>query len=352
VTIVNKEFWEGKRVLITGHTGFKGSWLSLWLQEMKANVFGFSLPPPKKPNLFYEARVSDNMVSIEGDIRNYEIVNRAILKTKPEVVIHMAAQPLVRYSYQNPIETYATNVMGTLNVLESLRKVSSVKAVINVTSDKCYENKEMTEPFNEEAPMGGYDPYSSSKGCSELLTNSFRRSFYEKSRIALASVRSGNVIGGGDWSDDRLIPDIIRAFEKNYTALIRFPNAIRPWQHVLEPLSGYLILAEKLFQKGQIYAGAWNFGPNDNDAKQVQWIVKHMAELWGKGATWKLDTNDHPHEANYLKLDCTKSKTYLDWSPSLNLEQALEMVVSWHDTFLKKKDIRTFTLKQIQSFNK
>ncbi len=348
--LINPIFWRSKRVLVTGHTGFKGSWLSLWLQSLDANVIGLALAPTTNPALFYEARVSEGMTSILGDICDYETVHRAMEKAQPEIVIHMAAQPLVRYSYQEPIKTYATNVMGTVNVLEAVRQVGTARAVINVTTDKCYENNEWIWGYRENEPMGGYDPYSSSKGCAELVTSAYRRSFYGSAGIALASARAGNVIGGGDWAQDRLIPDVLRAFEKKQSVFIRYPNAIRPWQHVLEPLSGYLRLAEQLYQNVNDYSGPWNFGPNDHDAKSVEWIVEQMIVNWGHGASWQKDTNKYPHEANYLKLDISKAKSQLAWSPKWSLQQALENIVYWHKCWINKEDIRKLCLAQISNY--
>jgi CDP-glucose 4,6-dehydratase len=277
---VSPDFWRGKRVLITGHTGFKGGWLSLWLQSLGAELQGLALAPPTTPSLFVKAMVGAGMASAIGDIRDYETVHACMAAFKPEIVIHMAAQPLVRLSYTEPVATYATNVMGTVHVLEAARHAGSVRAVVNVTTDKCYENREWVWGYREDEPMGGYDPYSNSKGCSELITSAYRRSFFQHSGIALGSARAGNVIGGGDWAADRLVPDILRAFERGEPVVIRNPTATRPWQHVLEPLSGYLALAEQLFQHGQAFAEAWNFGPRDEDARPVGWIVKKMADLW------------------------------------------------------------------------
>ena len=346
----NKEFWQGKRVLITGHTGFKGSWLCIWLQSMNAEIFGLALTPNLQFSLFKEAHVGDFMTSIIGDIRDFNTVVQAMKKAQPEIVIHMAAQPLVLYSYENPVETYSTNVMGTVNVLEAARKVPSVKVVINVTTDKCYENREWVWSYRENEPMGGFDPYSSSKGCSELITSAYRRSFYTQSGIALASARSGNVIGGGDWSKNRLIPDILCAFEKNQPVIIRNKSAIRPWQHVLDALSGYLLLAEKLYTNGELFSGAWNFGPLELDAKSVQWIVEHMANLWGAGASWEFDENKQTHEANLLRLDISKANKILGWSPNWQLDEALEKVVNWHLHWLKKSNIRDVCQEQIESY--
>lgn len=347
---LNPEFWRGKRVLLTGHTGFKGSWMSLWLQSMGAQVHGLALTPPTEPALFNEARVAEGMDSAIGDIRDYATVQQIMSAVKPEIVIHMAAQPLVRYSYQAPVETYATNVMGTVHVLEAARQADTVRAIVNVTTDKCYENKEWIWGYREDEPMGGYDPYSNSKGCSELVTSAYRRSFFQQGTLALASARAGNVIGGGDWASDRLVPDILRAFEKRQPVVIRNPHSTRPWQHVLEPLSGYLLLAEQLYTHGQAWAEGWNFGPHDDDAKPVQWIVEHMVRNWGNGATWQLDGGQHPHEAHYLKLDISKAKARLGWQPRWNLSTALEHIIQWHQAWQDRQPMRDVCLAQIQAF--
>lgn len=347
---VNPAFWRGKKVFLTGHTGFKGSWLSLWLQSMGAQVHGYALKPPTEPALFEQARVADGMHSVIGDVRDAPSVLQAMQAGQPEVVIHMAAQPLVRYSYQEPVETYATNVMGTVHVLEAARQVESVRAVVNVTTDKCYENREWVWGYREDEPMGGHDPYSNSKGCSELVTSAYRRSFFKSGPLALASARAGNVIGGGDWAQDRLIPDILRAFEQSQPVIIRNPQATRPWQHVLEPLSGYLVLAEHLHEHGQAYAEGWNFGPNDTDAKPVQWIVEHLVQRWGQGARWQLDASEQPHEANYLKLDISKAQSRLHWAPRWPLATALEKIVVWHHAWLDKADVHALCLAQIQDY--
>ena len=349
---VNPDFWKGKRVFLTGHTGFKGSWLSLWLQSMGAELHGLALQPPTTPALFDEARVGADMQSTIGDIRDYSTVLAAMVACKPDIIIHMAAQPLVRYSYQAPIETYATNVMGTVHVLEAARQVGTAKAILNVTTDKCYENKEWVWGYREDEPMGGHDPYSNSKGCSELVTSAYRQSFFQQSGIALASARAGNVIGGGDWATDRLIPDILGAFEKSQPVIIRNPHATRPWQHVLEPLSGYLILAERLHADGQSFAEGWNFGPHDEDARPVQWIVEHMVKAWGSGASWQLDGGEHPHEANYLKLDISKAKAKINWQPRWRLGIALEKVIDWHHGWLGNADVQNKCLQQISDYQR
>ena len=348
--VLNPTFWHGKRVMVTGHTGFKGSWLSLWLQSMGAHVVGYALAPPTQPSLFEVAQVERGMTSIIADVRDLSKLQSVFRECMPEIVIHMAAQPLVRYSYQNPIETYSTNVMGTVHVFEAVRNTPSVKAVVNVTTDKCYENKEWLWGYREDEPMGGFDPYSNSKGCSELITSAYRRSFFQEQGIALASARAGNVIGGGDWAADRLVPDILRAFERQEPVIIRNPNATRPWQHVLEPLSGYLMLAERLYTDGQSSAEAWNFGPHDDDARPVQWIVESLVTSWGSGASWQQDGGTHPHEAHYLKLDISKAKARLGWKPRWNLSQALSHIVEWHQKWLAGTDMKTASLEQINQY--
>lgn len=347
---INSSFWAGKRVFLTGHTGFKGSWLSLWLQSMGANLHGLALRPPTTPALFDEASVGSGMGSTIGDIRDYNTVFAAIDTCKPDIIIHMAAQPLVRYSYQAPVETYATNVMGTVHVLEAARQIASVKVIVNVTTDKCYENREWVWGYREDEPMGGYDPYSSSKGCSELVTNAYRQSFFQQDGIKLASARAGNVIGGGDWAIDRLVPDILRAFENNQPVTIRNPHATRPWQHVLEPLSGYLMLAERLYTENHAFDEGWNFGPHDEGAQPAQWIVEQMVKIWGNNAHWQFDSSTHPHEANYLKLDTSKARKKLNWQPRWDLATALEKIIDWHRAWLNKTNMRTKCLQQIDEY--
>lgn len=352
---VNPAFWSGKKVFVTGHTGFKGSWLCLWLQQMGAEVSGYALQPPTTPSLFEVAYIEHGMKSIIGDIRDGDALASAMRDASPDVVIHMAAQSLVRYSYIEPVETYSTNVMGTVHFLEAVRETPTVRAVVNITSDKCYENREWVWGYRENEAMGGYDPYSSSKGCAELVASAYRNSYfnplkYDQHRVAVASARAGNVIGGGDWADDRLIPDILRAISDGRPVVIRNPHAVRPWQHVLEPLSGYLQLAQKLYEEGMTYAEGWNFGPNDEDAKPVQWIVEQLTRQWGEGASWKLDQADHPHEAHYLKLDCSKAKICLDWQPRWSLSEALEYIIVWHKALQQKQDMREFTLRQIAAY--
>ena len=352
---MNPDFWQGKRVLLTGHTGFKGSWLSLWLQSMGAQVTGYALAPSTNPSLFQIAEVAHGMSSIIGDIRDLAKLQAAFTKHQPQIVIHMAAQPLVRFSYQNPVETYSTNVMGTVHLLEAVRNTPGVKAVVNITTDKCYENREWVWGYRENEPMGGFDPYSNSKGCAELVSAAYRSSFFNADTyawhgVATATARAGNVIGGGDWAQDRLIPDILAAFENGRNAYIRNPRAIRPWQHVMEPLSGYLLLAEQLFEHGPSFGEGWNFGPNDEDAKPVGWIVDQMAALWGMGAQWRLDTGEHPHEAHYLKLDISKARSRLNWHPKLRLKDALALIIDWSKKRQAGANMRQLTLAQLQAF--
>jgi CDP-glucose 4,6-dehydratase len=351
INMIDKKFWQGKRVYITGHTGFKGSWLSLWLSEMGAIVKGFALPPPTNPSLFEEAKVEELIISQFGDIRDFETLKTSIQEFNPDILFHLAAQPLVRHSYKEPLETYDINVIGTAKVLEATRSCSSLKAIISVTTDKCYENKEWVWGYREEEQLGGIDPYSSSKACAELVTAAYRRSFIHHKGIGLASARAGNVIGGGDWATDRLIPDILRAFEKNQPAVIRNPESIRPWQHVLEPLSGYLVLAKKLYESPHEFAEAWNFGPNDNDARPVNWIIKHMVARW-PGVNWHIDQNSHPHEASYLKLDISKAKFRLDWQPTWSLDQTLDRIIEWHQSWLRKANMQQVCMKEIKKFMK
>lgn len=355
---IRRDFWANKRVLVTGHTGFKGSWLSLWLQNMGARAFGYALSPPTKPSLFEAAHVDEGMTSISGDVRDFENLSAVISEYNPEIVIHMAAQSLVRYSYRNPLETYTTNVIGTANVLESVRVARGVKVVIIVTSDKCYENKEWLWGYRENDRIGGYDPYSSSKGCAELVTAAYRNSFFpidkfELHGVAVASVRAGNVIGGGDWADDRLVPDIVRAFQEGKSVMIRSPQSIRPWQYVLEPIHGYLCLAERLHEGRLEFAGPWNFGPNEEGIKTVSWIVDTMAKLWKGGARWETDSaSTHPHEANLLQLDCSRARNLLLWKPKLSLPLALESIVAWYQNYYAGKDMRKLSDVEIANYER
>ena len=347
---MNREFWSGKRVFVTGHTGFKGSWLALWLADMGANVYGYALTPQTEPNLFTVSNLQDRMAcSTIANICDAVALTQAIQAAQPDIVLHLAAQPLVRYSYAAPVETYAVNVMGTVNLLEALRAVPSVKAVVNVTSDKCYENREWVWPYRENEAVGGFDPYSSSKACSELVTSAYRRSFFNDAGIHLGSARAGNVIGGGDWADDRLVPDFLRAWDAGKVLVIRSPLATRPWQHVLEPLSGYLMLAEKLYTCGANFAEAWNFGPEAADVRIVQWIVE---TLCGKiqGSAWRCDTASQPHEANTLKLDSSKARARLGWRPRLDLQTALGMTLEWHQAWKQGDNMAATTVKQIEAY--
>lgn len=352
-----KNIFQNKKVFITGHTGFKGSWLCMLLHKLGADLYGFALEPSTNPNLYTEAKIDDLIDSTIGDIRDYQHVYNTLQRIKPEIVIHLAAQPLVRESYRIPRETYEVNVMGTVNLLDAIRQTSSVRVVINVTTDKCYDNKEWHWGYRENEPMGGYDPYSNSKGCSELVTSAFRNSYfnptsYEKHRVSIASARAGNVIGGGDWAADRLIPDFVRSISKGEKVIIRSPHAIRPWQHVLEPLTGYLKLAQNLYLEGPRYGKAWNFGPDDIDAKSVEWITKQLCQLWGENASYAIDLNPQPHEANYLKLDCSNAKAELDWFPRWNLETTLKSIVTWNKAFLKGENIREVSNQQINQYFK
>ena len=347
---VTPDFWRGKRVFLTGHTGFKGGWLSLWLQSMGAEVHGYALNPPTEPNLFTAAKVGTGMASSKiADIRDADKLREAMQVARPEIVFHLAAQPLVRYSYAQPVETYAVNVMGTVHLLEAIRATPGVKAVVNVTTDKCYENREWVWGYRENEPMGGFDPYSSSKGCAELVTAAYRRSFLEPAGVALATARAGNVIGGGDWAADRLIPDFLRAMDAGETLNIRSPQSTRPWQHVLEPLSGYLMLAERLYTDGEVFAEAWNFGPADEDARSVQWIVERLAEM-RKDVNWQCDEAPQPHEAHYLKLDSSKAHDQLGWQPRWRLQAALHKTLEWHEAWRKAEDMRSVTMAQIAGY--
>ena len=348
---VDPQFWNGKKVFLTGHTGFKGGWLSLWLASMGAKVKGYALTPNTTPNFFEVAKIeSDLEKSHIADIRDLEKLQKVMADAKPEIIIHMAAQPLVRYSYTNPVETYATNVMGTVHVLESARTLESVRATVVVTTDKCYENREQEAGYREDGAMGGFDPYSSSKGCAELVTSAYRRSYFSKSVNHVASARAGNVIGGGDWSQDRLIPDAIKAFEANQPLMIRNPMAIRPWQHVLEPLSGYLILAQALYEPGTAYASSWNFGPRDEDNRAVQDVVNLMISGWGNSARWEKEGSEQPHEAHLLKLDCSKAHTQLGWTPKWNLEMAMQKIIQWQKAYQTKENMQAVSLAQINQY--
>jgi CDP-glucose 4,6-dehydratase len=354
--VVDSKFWSGKKVFMTGHTGFKGSWLCLWLHALGAKVTGYALDPPTDPSLYKLCGIERLITSVMGDVRDRKKLAGTMAAAKPEIVIHMAAQPLVRDSYKIPAETYEINVMGTVNLLESVRNCPSVKAAINVTTDKCYENREWVWGYRENEPMGGYDPYSNSKACSELVTSAYRSSYFNPADfllhgVALASARAGNVIGGGDWATDRLLPDCVRAVLKGEKILIRNPQAVRPWQHVLEPLSGYLMLAQRLFEDGAPFSEAWNFGPDESDARPVEWLVKTFCSRWGGGASYEIEQGDHPHEAHYLKLDCSKAKTRLGWRPRWDLERALGRIVDWTKAYQNGQDVMGVCLKQIAEYS-
>ena len=343
-------FWRGRRVLVTGHTGFKGSWLCLVLKRFGADVHGFSLTPPTVPNLFDLAKVSSDVATTIGDVRDAAAVADAVRRADAEVVIHMAAQALVREGYRDPIGTYSTNVMGTVHLLDAVRQAKGVRAVVVVTTDKCYENREWVWGYREDEPMGGYDPYSSSKGCAELVTAAYRKSYFPDTATAVATARAGNVIGGGDWAADRLVPDMVRAFAAGQPVVIRNPDATRPWQLVLEPLVGYLTLAEKLFEGGQPFAEAYNFGPADVDAKPVRWIADRLARQWGDGAAWRLSGEAGPHEAYYLKLDASKAAARLGWRPRSDLGTALDWIVEWYKTWAGGGDVRAVSERQVERF--
>jgi CDP-glucose 4,6-dehydratase len=351
--VMNANFWQGKPVLLTGHTGFKGAWLALMLSRLGAKVTGFALPPPTDPSLFELARVEQDARSIIADLRDAGAVVRAAREARPEIVFHLAAQSLVRQSYADPAETYAVNVMGLVNLLEAARQVDSIRAIVIVTSDKCYENREWLWAYRENEPLGGVDPYSSSKACAEIVAAAYRASFFNapNRQTFIATARAGNVIGGGDWAKDRLIPDVLRAIAAGKPIRLRHPLAIRPWQHVLEPLNGYLLLAEKLYREGAAYAGAWNFGPADEEARPVRWVVEQLAQYWKPQAVcWEADPQPCPHEAHVLKLDASKARAQLDWRPRWNLEAALERVVAWQQAWLTGETMRDFTLGQIVDF--
>ena len=347
------EFWHGRRVLLTGHTGFKGAWLALWLRRLGAEVTGLALEPPTTPSLFSLAcNSADVLRDCRGDIRDLERVLAIARAARPEVVLHLAAQSLVRPSYDDPVGTYASNVMGTVHVLEALRQVAGVKAAVIVTSDKCYQNREWLWAYRESEPMGGHDPYSSSKGCAELVTSAYRDAFFRHSAqpVALASGRAGNVIGGGDWAVDRILPDCVRAFAQRQAAVVRNPGAIRPWQHVLEPLCGYLLLAERLHEDGPSFGEAWNFGPAEEDARPVSYLVDRVAKLWGDGAAWHTTPAQQPHEATYLKVDASKARARLAWRPRLNVDAALDWTVEWYRRQLAGEDAMALCLEQIARF--
>ena len=352
-------FYHGKQVLITGHTGFKGGWLAFWLHTLGAEVIGYALPPPTTPNFFEAVKLDQKIISVLGDIRDRAKLKNAFEQHQPEIVFHMAAQPLVRYSYKEPVETYETNVMGTVHVLEACRTTQSVRAIVNITSDKCYENTGKKIGYQEEDKMGGSDPYSSSKGCAELVTRAYLHSYfspreYAHHRVALASVRAGNVLGGGDWATDRLIPDCIKALIEKRELIIRYPYAVRPWQHVLDPLYGYLLLAQRLYEEGSLYSGGWNFGPDidDGDTKPVRWIAENLIALWGGDSSGSVDKGNNPPEENFLTLDCAKAQRQLHWRPQWNIERTLENTVRWYRAFFAHNDTYQYTIDQIHSYEK
>jgi len=348
---LDAEFWHGRRVFITGHTGFKGGWLTLWLRQLGAEVTGYALEPSTTPNLFDSAKVAQDIRSVIGDIRDYDRFSQVLRQSAPEIVLHLAAQPLVRESYIDPIGTYATNVMGTVHLLNALREIRSCRSVLVVTSDKCYENREWEYPYREIDRLGGHDPYSSSKGCAEIVTEAFRKSYFPKdANICVGSARAGNVIGGGDWSKDRLLTDTVRALVAGEEILIRNPSAERPWQHVLEPVYGYLRWAELSFTRSAGLACAWNFGPDAMATKPVSWLVERACKLWGEGARWRLDQASHPHEAMLLRLDSSKAERSLGWRGTLNIEQTLQWTLDWYRAFYARNDMRAYSLAQIAAY--
>lgn len=355
--VMDVNFWQGKKVLVTGHTGFKGSWLSLWLQKLGAQVVGFSLNPPTSPNLFECAGVADNMVSVIGDIRSLDALKRLFIEEEPEVVFHLAAQALVRDSYDDPVTTYSTNFIGSMNLLEAVRETKSVKSVVMVSTDKCYENQELNRGYKENDPLGGFDPYSCSKACLELMVASYQKSFFPLSKynshgVGIATARAGNVIGGGDWAKDRLVPDILNAIKHNNPITLRYPNAVRPWQHVLEPLSGYLLLAEKLFQQGDIYSQSWNFGPDVDSAKSVHWLTRYLLDHIPNSSELIMQNKNEPHETKFLKLDCSRVAEQLHWYPRWSIEEALDNLIVWSKAFgTTNQNLKDICFKQIQVYS-
>jgi CDP-glucose 4,6-dehydratase len=355
MTILFKEFYSGKRVLITGHTGFKGSWLSLWLNKLGADVVGYAFDPPTNPSLFEICDLDKKIISIDSDVRYLKTLVEVFKKYSPEIVFHLAAQSLVIPSYENPVETYETNVLGTVNILEACRQSSSARTIVNITSDKCYKNNQWLWGYRENDPLGGNDPYSSSKACAELVTASYLDSFfnpddYNTHRVALASARAGNVIGGGDWAKYRLIPDCIAALQSNGQIIVRHPDAIRPWQHVIEPLYGYLLLAQHLYEDGPLFSGGWNFGPDDDSLKPVSWLIESIRKNWGNNISVKIDDGKFSCEEKYLKLDCSKAKFEINWHPQWKLETAVEKTVEWYQAYSNGKDMLSFTLNQIEQY--
>ena len=347
--LVDPSHWSDRRVLVTGHTGFKGAWLSLWLTEMGARVTGLALAP-ETPSLFSQLDLAQLVTHVEGDIRDEATVDRVIKDAAPQTVFHLAAQPIVRLSYDEPRETFATNVQGTVNVLDACRRVADLEAIVAITSDKCYENREWIWPYRESDPMGGHDPYSASKGAAELVIGSYRSSFFcNDGQPLLASVRAGNVIGGGDWGKNRLVPDIVRSISADETVAIRSPHAVRPWQHVLEALGGYLLIAQGLARGDRSFASAWNFGPSSQDAKAVLWIVERMLERWGKGS-YVLEANGGRHEANLLKLDCSKAHSEIGWRPAFSIDDTIDWIVDWHKAHHEGAELREFSIRQLREY--
>ena len=347
---INSSFWTGRSVFLTGHTGFKGGWLALWLTEMGAKVYGYSLEAPTNPNFFKITNLGHKIQnSVTGDICDLLGLTNSMQIAKPSVIFHMAAQPLVKKSYINPIETFTTNIIGTINIFEAARKIDTVEAIVNITTDKCYENQEWDRPYHETDRLGGYDPYSSSKACSEIATSAYRNSFLSETGIKLASARAGNVIGGGDWAADRLIPDFFRSIDSDRTLRIRSPQAVRPWQHVLDPLSGYLILAEKLVTKGNNFAQAWNFGPEQSGAKTVSWILDRLSKKFNN-SKWETEKIKQQHEASLLKLDISKAKSKLGWLPRWPLKTAIDNTVEWYQAFKENDNMEEFSIKQIKVY--
>ncbi len=345
-----REFWNEKKVLITGHTGFKGSWLAFWLKMLGAKVCGYSLAPETQPNLFENLKLENEIESIIGDIRNLSGFEKTLQNFQPEIVFHLAAQSLVRRSYRQPVETYTTNVIGTINILEAVRKTNCVKSVVVVTTDKVYENKEWHRAYREDERLGGFDPYSNSKACAELAVAAYRNSFFGVSETLIATARAGNVIGGGDWSEDRLLPDVFRLLVFGKKLEIRNPASIRPWQHALEPLAGYLRLAEKLYQGEKGFAGAWNFGPSEEDAKSVGWILEKIGQIWNEDVNWEIAKGVQPHEAGILKLDSAKARNELEWLPKLSLNEAVKLTAEWYRAFRDKKNLIELTAAQINFY--
>ncbi|MDF9844976.1 CDP-glucose 4,6-dehydratase [Paenibacillus sp. PastF-1] len=358
-TMEKVDFWKNKKVFLTGHTGFKGTWLSIWLHQLGAKVTGYSTAPNTDPSLFHCCGGDQLLQSVTGDIRDASRLGAAMQEADPDIVFHLAAQPLVREAYRQPVDTYATNVLGTVHVLEAVRQNNlqggSVKAVVNITTDKCYENKEWLWGYRENDPLGGFDPYSSSKACSELVTSSYRNSFFHNARyqehgVAIASARAGNVIGGGDWAAERLIPDCFRAICSKVPLVIRSPGSVRPWQHVLEPLSGYLLLGQRLIEEGIRFAEPWNFGPDDQDARSVEWVVRRFCSLWGAGARYEVESDNRLHETAVLKLDCSKAKLELGWQPRWDLDTALMNTSAWYKAFMNQENMLEICRAQIRQY--